>query len=330
VNTVEIAERASLGALLLEPGQIALVSLWLRESDYLHPRSRITYRLLTAVASQTGPVGPHDLLGAALADPQARRNHVAGPYLHELLASPGGPGRAAVYARMVLHASVVRSLTERALELAHMCQHTEQVPESVPALLDAITDTCGCAHALQGRLDRGDPGHGQDPRELAEPGDPHAPSVPDRSGLEAELVSALQDNPWVVERIRAWLVAEDFATAEHAGAYASMLALASQGLPIDHVTTQWNRRDRYALCDAIPAHVAATRSRCTSHETLRLARQLLGKALATRTQAATGAIAHRSQDPRLGARQQLGIAMRDLERARTDAARWLEAGLESS
>ena len=93
MNKVEIAERATLGALLLEPDQINEVRDWLAEPDFLHPRTKVTFRLLTALASRPGTLDPADLLVAALSDHSARRNHVAGPFIHELLASPGGPGR---------------------------------------------------------------------------------------------------------------------------------------------------------------------------------------------------------------------------------------------
>ena len=330
MNTVELAERASLGALLLEPSQVGVVCAWLRESDFLHPRSRIAYRLLATAASRGGGAGPAALLDLALGDPQARLNTVAGPYLHELMASPGGLGRSAVYARLVLQASVLRTLTDYAHDLARTARLTEQAPDSVPALVDAIRATHAHAQALQRRLEEADPAYLTQPAGIVGPPEPRPWTLPDQTGLEAELVDAIADNPDVIDRIRGWLTADDFATGPHASTYASMLALARAGMPIDHVTTQWNRRDQLACSEAVPAHLVATRTRCTSHETVRLARQLLARSVGTRTRAAADAIAALDHDPVPSSRQRLRTAIHRLDRLLLDTARWFEPGHPAS
>jgi replicative DNA helicase len=323
VNTVELAERASLGALLLEPAQVPAVSAWLRESDFHHPRSRITYRLLTVQAASQTPSVIRGVLAAALADPAARVNGVAGPYLHELLASPGGLGRSAVYGRLVVEASVLRTLHDRALELAHLSALTAQAPDSVELLADAVSRTLGEVQALAGRMREADPSYTDQPAGVVGTKRPSPARAVGPSSLETDAVAGLQDNPGLVPRVSGWLRPDDFASREHAGSYRSMVALAGRGQPVDHVTTQCSRRDRYAPTAQLPAHLVAIRIRATSHETVTLARQVLGVSVARRTLAAAHAITELGDNPTVGSRRRLDTASHHLDLCRQEANRWL-------
>lgn len=324
MNRVDLAERATLGALLLEPDMVRLVSGWLHESDFGHPAARITYRLITAAAPHQGQIGAAQLLAAAMADEQARRNHVAGPYLHELLASPGGLGRSEVYARLVLHASVRRSLTCRARDLARVCATTEESPETIPDLLEATSLTLRRVSELWDRLKEADPDHETRPTSIAAlrylmPRPGAGRRVP-----EEDLIGALTDNPSVLREVSGWLTADDFSTPALASAYSGMLCLARQGMPVDHVTAPWGRPDRRAAEPSPPLHVVATRSRCTSYETIRMARTLLATSIAARTRAVSEAIAGMDRDPSTTGQQLLWSATCLLGANLEQACRWFQ------
>ena len=325
MNTVEIAERATLGALLLDPGQIRPVSAWLAESDFDHPRSAITYRLLTTLADRKPLPGPVDLLQAALADPVARRNDVAGPYVHELLASPGGPGRSSVYGGMVLQASALRTLAADAADLARRAAGQDHC-ETVQGLLEAIGSALRRAVELDGRLACADPAYVRQPGGVLATCGTDRPASPGRRELESEVVAGLQDNVDLLPRVCRWLAAANFEAAEHAGTYASMLRLGRLGLPVDHVTTLWNRRDGFASVDAPAAHDAATRQRRTRGQTLRLARHLLARSIAEQVAGTAGAIMATGHDPRPSTRQRLHTAVHLLRQRQACTARWLAAG----
>ena len=319
MNTTELVERASLGSLLLEPDQVGAVSPWLRESDFLYPRSQVTYRLITAPTATGAQAGIHDVLAAALADPAARLNSVAGPYLHELLASPGRAGRAVVYGRLVVEASVRRRLDELAAQLCRRASSVAQSGQAVPALAGATSQAIDDLDSLVTRLGDTDPS-GRGP--LRQPLKTQSIGGGPACQVEEYLVEALTDNPGLVAVVTTWLRPGDFQNRQHAGTYRSMLALAAAGRPVDHITVTSSRRDRHVLAPVEPAHLVATRPTATSHQTLAAARHVLAASLGRRGVAATTAIIRLVNDPTLGICQCVQSARQQLSRYTAELARW--------
>lgn len=114
-----LAERATLGALLAAPRQLAHVAGWLRPGDFAHWWHAAVYRALLAdpaVAARGDPVAAAEHVRAALADTVGQRR-ADPPGLHTLLrAAPDRPV-AARYAAMVLEASIRRQVAGLAVHL---------------------------------------------------------------------------------------------------------------------------------------------------------------------------------------------------------------------
>ena len=140
MTPAQLAERATLGALLADPGQLGTVAGWLRPSDFAHWWHTAVYRALLAdprLARRGDPAATAQHVRAALVDAVGHRRSDP-PGLHTLMrAAPARPV-AARYAAMVLEASIRRQVAGLAVHL-----RAAAVPD--PALPDV--DSAGPGHA---------------------------------------------------------------------------------------------------------------------------------------------------------------------------------------
>ena len=127
----QLAERATLGTLLVDPRQLGTVAGWLRPSDFAHWWHTEVYRALLAnpqLAARGDPGATAEHIRAALVDTLGYPRSDP-PGLHTLMRTAPPRPVAARYAAMVLEASIRRQVASLAVHLP-----AAAVPD--PALLD--------------------------------------------------------------------------------------------------------------------------------------------------------------------------------------------------
>ena len=252
MSLVDCAERCTVGALLLAPGSADAIGRWLLPADFAHPRNAIGYQLVLELAG-TGRLGPTELLSAALRRADARRNRVDGPYIHDLLRSPGSAGRPDVYGRMVLDAAVRRAVTIEGLRL-HRVARSADVAGLTWALaeFDRAVRTLG---ALSGRLALAGVPRTEPARGLVGSA---ARTGPGRAAAqERAALAALLACPASVPAVERWLEAEDFGSAVHAATYAAIRELSARGEPVEPLTVAWLGRGGPAVLSMLDLAVLA-------------------------------------------------------------------------
>jgi hypothetical protein len=250
VNAVHLAEQATLGTLMIDPGLAADVTTWLRAEDFDHPWHRCVYASIRELHAAHAPVDPQRV-GAALTDRLGPRADL--PHLLDLLqAAPIRPlGHR--YAAMVLEASLRRDtacqgvLLQAAALSASLSQHGRPVT-AVVAQVDASLDHAehrwrhATSNPTPPRTDAQTLGLGVPVSALgadrllqAHPAlDPEAV----RRG-EEELVASRIARPGHIGEVARWLRPDALTNARWRPVYAAVLQLAELGEPVDVITVAW-------------------------------------------------------------------------------------------
>jgi hypothetical protein len=250
VNAVHLAEQATLGTLMIDPGLAANVTTWLRAEDFADPWHRSVYTSIRELHAARAPVDPQRV-GLALANRLGTRADL--PHLLDLLqAAPTRPvGHR--YAAMVLEASLRRTtacqgvLLQAAALSASLSHHSRPVT-AVAAQVDASLDHAehrwrhASSDPVPTRTDAGKlvldipvSAPGADRLLQAHPAlDPA--SV--RRGEES-LVAALIARPDHIAEVAAWLRPDALTHTTWRPGYAAVIQLAELGEPVDVVTVAW-------------------------------------------------------------------------------------------
>jgi replicative DNA helicase len=150
VSAADLAEQATLGALMLRPEPEAGVWSWLRASDFAKPWHRDVYKVLRELhdagrGTSVGEVAP------ALADRLGVRR--AGlPRLHDLVQAVPPDPDAGEYARFVLDGGVRRELAQQAIVLraGARAAAVQQSPQPLLAALRSVAAVVdGAQHRVQ-------------------------------------------------------------------------------------------------------------------------------------------------------------------------------------
>lgn len=247
-DPLHYAEQALLGALLLEPGQLAGVPDLLPE-HFANPSHRA---LLAAMRTLTppdpdvhraSPVWLTAVLKAAVSTAPGLDT----PYLHTLINTCPSPEHASVYAQMIRAEDVRRTLREHAVRLEQLAEDST-LPEPATVVLEQA-DTLGRF------LYRAEP---QWPRQ---PGPvpravPAAIEAPAEEDLDAErlLLAAATTHPEDLADL-AWLHPEDFRLPLHQSLYRCLTAMARRGDPVDPITVLWQAQQHAVLNGTDPSQV---------------------------------------------------------------------------
>jgi replicative DNA helicase len=246
---LHFAEQALLGALLLDPRQLAGVPDLLPEhfANPSHSALLAAMRTLTPPdpdAHRASPVW----LTAVLKTSATAAPGLATPYLHTLVNACPRPEHAPVYAQMIRADHVRRTLREHAVRLEHLT-HDSTLPEPATIVLEQ-------ADALGRFLDRVEPQWPRQPGPVPRAAPAAADEAPAEEDLDAErlLLAAGTARPQDLTRLD-WLHPEDFRLPLHQGLYRCLTAMARHGDPIDPITVLWKAQQHAALHGADPAHV---------------------------------------------------------------------------
>lgn len=265
MKAVPIAERAALGALLLQstrhsdvPSTPTLeIARWLRAEDFADPWHREVYTSLRALAAAGDPAG-----GEAVGQHMLRR---LGPTraevvrIADLLHHVPTGAHAGAYALMVLEAAlrreaVAQGVVLRAGALQSALEGSPRPMTAVTGYVDSALDAA--AHRWTAATDRklGGPGRPhteQEPRQIsaarinarlsadrllaAHP----APVALEVAQHEATLIAALLNRPGDLHPVAVWLRPAALTNRTWRPVYEAMLNLHTYGRPVDAVTVLW-------------------------------------------------------------------------------------------
>ncbi|WP_433892547.1 DnaB-like helicase N-terminal domain-containing protein [Streptomyces sp. CA-111067] len=243
------AEQALLGALLLEPDQLAGVPDLLPEhfANPSHSALFAAMRTLTPPipeAHRASPVWLTAVLTAALITAPGLDT----PYLHTLINACPRPEHAPVYAQMIRAEDVRRTLREHAVRLEQLA-HDSTLPEPAAVVLEQ-------ADALGRFLDRAEPQWPRQPGPVPRAVPAAATRAPGEEDLDAErlLLAAGTARPEDLASL-VWLHPEDFGLPLHQGLYRCLTVMVRRGDPVDPITVLWKAQQHAVLNGTDPSQV---------------------------------------------------------------------------
>jgi hypothetical protein len=255
-EAVLLAEQATLGALVLDPGHLPEVAAWLRSADFTDPWHAQVFMTMLERHRGGASVELPDLARALVERLGARRADVV--RLADLLhVTPRRPA-AATYARMVAESGLRREVAGQGVLLKAGALQSALTCESVPvastcALVDAGLD----AAARRWALATGAPDPGPETplalrpalrnRELRVGADKILGAHPGRDPLAErrhviELIGALIAHPESIPPVASWLSPTRIAAPQWRTVYAAAVELAERGQAVDVVTVAWEAR----------------------------------------------------------------------------------------
>ncbi|MGK4586078.1 DnaB-like helicase N-terminal domain-containing protein [Kitasatospora sp. HPMI-4] len=250
-GTVERAEHALLGAVILRPEQLPGLR-WIDPVDFATPARGWLWNAL----HRMGPDRVHPVaITAALADADPGTRQILAPHrVAGMVASCPNAAHAPLYGGMVLEAALHRAVDFVGSDLRTRAAHGQldeadqlvadavatgqqlpgmgvrwaTVPETVRSLLDTAADR---------------------------PPTPAPPLVRSRVDAVAEetTVASLLRYPQQMEEVGRWLHAADFADSQHAAVYRAIERLTQRQAPIDALTVTWEAQRGTVPLD--PAHL---------------------------------------------------------------------------
>lgn len=273
MNPLLEAERAVLGAVLLDPDQLRHMG-WLAPDHFHRPVHQALFTSLRQLHSDGHPaVGtdepapPRGTRGAwpdyitaggntrvrsqwvtdAVDDAALHVRGLTAAYAHTLISSCPRPEHAPVYGRMVLEGAIHRTVAQHAIRL-HQAARAD-------ALRGEVEGTMRSADVLTGVLTDLARRWGTEPRPVAPTASPPTAAAvpPETADLVAEdehfLLAVLAEQPQALDEVVAWLRPGDFADPAHGQVYRCLGALHHRGEPIDRITLLWEAQQRGLLAD---------------------------------------------------------------------------------
>ncbi|MFB4193357.1 DnaB-like helicase N-terminal domain-containing protein [Streptomyces carpaticus] len=249
------AEQAVLGAALIDPGQLARISGWLKPAHFHRPIHAALYDAMLKLHRANHPgslpgAGPEVSLtwvNEAVAEAQ---NHVRGltpMYTHTLANACPRPAHAPAYGRMVLEAATQREVTKHAVRLRQAAR--------TDALHGGLAHTLGRVEELTRALDA--LGRSWNDGGLPRATVPPTPAVvpPAQSASEEQitnerlLLGSLIENRVSLEALTDSLREDDFAGPGHGQLFDCLRELRHRDEPIDSVTVLWEAQRQGLLAD---------------------------------------------------------------------------------
>lgn len=322
------AEQAVLGAVLLDPAQLASLA-WLEPGHFYRPAHRALFAAMRDLHHAGQPVldakgnVPLDWVTGTVAEASRNVRGLSPSYAHTLIAACPRPGHAAMYGRMVLEGAIHRTVTEHAVRL-HQAARADALQGEVDGALHQADVLAGVLSDLARRW-------GTQARPVARPAaETPAPVAPVGERVRQDellLLDVLTNQPRAMDEVVGWLRPGDFADHAHGQLYRCLGALHHRGEPVDEVTVLWEAQRRGLLADGTLTP-DAVRDLCTgvgAGSAEYLGEQILRSSL-TRT-AATSATAIRAaaEDEALAPGQLIGHALHVLGQLDEVRARWRSA-----
>lgn len=250
MNVLALAERAALGALLLDPTPVPTISVWLRASDFTDPWHREVYKALRELRAGAGDCGPTEVGRHLLGRLGPTRADL--PRVVALLkAVPAAPDPR-VYAVMVLEAAIREEITGLGVLLRAGAvaaagdgrAHTMvAATNTIDALLDAAETRWDAASGIRAASRLGPARTTAATSQLLAADrflQAHPPLPPsDVAEHEVTLIAALLTHPDHLHATACWLRPAAVTSETWRPVYEAMLHLHTYGHPIDVVSVLW-------------------------------------------------------------------------------------------
>ncbi|AXE83139.1 helicase DnaB [Streptomyces atratus] len=245
------AEKAVLGSVLLDPGQLSHLD-WLAPDHFYRPVHQALFATLRKLRNDGHPAlaektVPLSWVTDAVDEASLHVRGLTAVYAHTLISACPRSAHAPVYGRMVLEGAIHRSITEHAIRL-HQAARADALQGEVEGALHYADVLTGVLTDLARRW-------GTEPRPVA-PATPSAPvtaAPPVRADQAAEderfLLAVLAERPRAMDEVVGWLRPGDFADPAHGQLYRCLGALHHRGEPIDRITLLWEAQRRGLLAD---------------------------------------------------------------------------------
>lgn len=245
------AERAVIGALLLEPEGYREVREWLEPGDFLGLAEQRTYeamRTLDDDGRQLTPSAVNEHLAVRYPE---RRHRPDAAFLVSCMQECPVPGRVAFYGRMVLDSSIRRRISAQAAGLRHRAERaaTSQDLNLVFGVVDKVRRDVERLHTREAKASGA---HAPSPLRVDEL--PVAPSASGRhdGAVERAAVLALVNQPLALPRVSTWLERSDFRDPECALVFGELLSMMAAREPIDPLTVAWRVSRRSVTNPLVP------------------------------------------------------------------------------
>ena len=224
---------------MLAPERYADVSDWLEVDDFDGTTERLVYGVIDA-ANRRGEVAAADVVNRALIGrADAARLQAGAAFLHDCMQACPVPARASTYGRMVLESSIRRRVAAEGAGLR------QAIEESGPTVCDLnhvffkVDSVRREVERLHQREARADGVRSPTPLAIAELDSVPGRRQPRKVEIERSAVLALIDDPTALDRVLAWLRADDFTDPGCSATYQQLRTMPGRGEPVDRITVAW-------------------------------------------------------------------------------------------
>jgi len=317
----EIAERALLGAILLDHARLADVQQWLEPADFYAYRHGLVYTEMLELRRAGQEPTARSVLDRVIPSAESRR-HVDGPYLHTLMESCPHPSRAPLYGRMVLEASIHRRTADRAEHLGYVAQSESPADVVIDQLRRESTAWLDELDGHERRWTRAGGSHASPGRDFLR-GDPSETPLLAAEAAEISVIASLLASPWQYDQIKDWLHPSDFTRSDTRLLYASVVEIARQGQPIDVVTVLWAAIRHVGPADRIDHEVVARLAAAGVPGYAGVcARDVLQASLRSRANTTARQLGRAALQPRMSPDSVLHLVRRELTYVADACSRW--------
>jgi replicative DNA helicase len=245
------AERAVIGALLLEPGRYQEVAEWLEPEDFDGVAERQAYEAMRLLVDEGRQLTPSAVNEHLLANASAKPLQADAALLVTCMQECPVPSRVAVYGRMVLDSSIRRRIGSQAAGLRRRAEQaaTSHDLNLVFGMVDRVRRD---VERLHQREVKATGAHAPSPLKVDElPSAPRSASDEHQVSVERVAVLALVNQPLALGRVSMWLERTDFKDVECALVYGELQSMRESRQPIDALTVAWRVSRRSAAASVV-------------------------------------------------------------------------------
>jgi replicative DNA helicase len=232
------AERAVIGALLLEPERFEEVREWLQADDFGGIASRQAYEVMQSLADAGRALTPSAVNERLVTESTTMRMGADAPFLVGCMQVCPAPSRVAFYGRMVLDSSIRRRISTHADGLRRRAEQTVTSRDLtlVFGLVDRVRRDVERLHTREAKASGA---YAPSPLKVDELPVTRCATAGYDAGLERTAVLALVHQPLALPRVSTWLESSDFRDPESALVYRELLSMMAARKPVDALTVAW-------------------------------------------------------------------------------------------
>jgi replicative DNA helicase len=232
------AERAVIGALLLEPQRYGEVREWLEADDFDGVAERQAYEAMRALVDDGRQLTPASVNEHLIANASGNPLHADAAFLVGCMQECPAPSRVTIYGRMVLDSSIRRRIGAQAAGLRHRAEHAA-TSQDLNVVFGTVDKVRRDVERLHQREVKATGTYAPSPLKVDQLPSAPAPNGHHDVSVERTAVLALVNQPLALPRVSTWLERSDFKDAECALVYGELQSMMGSRQPIDPLTVAW-------------------------------------------------------------------------------------------